>query len=312
MQTIHEVISGLDLGAPLVFENLAVFPLFKRGRGGLDYLVLDDALEDNTARVTEVSEGGSVPELLFENHGEAPVLLLDGEELVGAKQNRVLNLTILAPPNAAITIPVSCVEAGRWAWRSRKFHSASRAQYASLRSKKMAQVSSALAAEGVAFADQGAVWDDISVKMRRMNATSDSEAMSDIYEQYQDRLESYVGAFSVKEDQVGAVFAIDGQARGVEIFDKATTFERQFKKLLRSWGLDAIDSPMAGHPLVDVDEIEGLLDDVTRVESRSYEAVGLGDDVRLEGEDLDGGALVVSGEVVHLCVFRRVLDHPPR
>jgi hypothetical protein len=47
-----------------------------------------------------VSEGGSVPHLLFINDAMRPVLLLDGEELVGAKQNRVLNLTVLAaaPP----------------------------------------------------------------------------------------------------------------------------------------------------------------------------------------------------------------------
>jgi hypothetical protein len=38
-----------------------------------------------------------VPQLLFINDAMRPVLLLDGEELVGAKQNRVLNLTVLAP-----------------------------------------------------------------------------------------------------------------------------------------------------------------------------------------------------------------------
>jgi hypothetical protein len=59
------------------------------------------------ARVTELGAGGSVPELRFENLGEKPVLLLDGEELVGAKQNRALNLTILAPAKQVIVIPVS-------------------------------------------------------------------------------------------------------------------------------------------------------------------------------------------------------------
>ena len=65
------------------------------------------------ARVTKLSEGGSVQQLLFVNEGERPVLLLDGEELVGAKQNRILNLTILAPPKQRIVVPVSRVEAGR-------------------------------------------------------------------------------------------------------------------------------------------------------------------------------------------------------
>ncbi len=55
-----------------------------------EYLTLDEALAAKTATVTEVSESGSVPELYFQNEGDLPVLLLDGEELVGAKQNRVL------------------------------------------------------------------------------------------------------------------------------------------------------------------------------------------------------------------------------
>jgi hypothetical protein len=66
-------------------------------------------------RVTELNAGGSVPELRLENNADLPVLLVDGEELVGAKQNRVLNLTILAPAKRTTVIPVSCVEAGRWA-----------------------------------------------------------------------------------------------------------------------------------------------------------------------------------------------------
>jgi len=71
------------------------------------------------ARITEVSDEGQVPELKIVAKGDKAVLLVDGEELVGAKQNRVLNLTILVPAPSTTTIPVSCVESGRWAPRSR-------------------------------------------------------------------------------------------------------------------------------------------------------------------------------------------------
>ena len=62
---------------------------------------------------------------------------MDGEELLGAKQNRIVNLTILVAANSELTIPVSCVEAGRWRARSRAFTSAPRTQFVSGRAKRM-------------------------------------------------------------------------------------------------------------------------------------------------------------------------------
>ena len=61
-----------------------------------------------------MSDAGQVSALKIVVKGDRPVLLLDGEELLGAKQNRVVNLTILAPAQRTTVIPVSCVESGRW------------------------------------------------------------------------------------------------------------------------------------------------------------------------------------------------------
>jgi hypothetical protein len=125
MQLLTDTLSSLKLGAPRSYRNLALFPLFASGGRLPAYLTLDEALEAKLARVTEVSDAGSVPELLFENDGDAPVLLVDGEELVGARQNRILNLTLLVGAKSRTVVPVSCVERGRWAWKTRHFASAS-------------------------------------------------------------------------------------------------------------------------------------------------------------------------------------------
>jgi len=92
MSVVAERLSQVSLGEPRVHKNLVMFPLIADGNVEPRYQLLDDALAQGSARVTEVSESGSVPELKFVNEGERPVLLLDGEELVGAKQNRILNL----------------------------------------------------------------------------------------------------------------------------------------------------------------------------------------------------------------------------
>src|SRR4029077_8234027 len=112
---------------------------------GLDYITLEAALAGGHLEITEVSDGGHVPALKVINHRQAPVLLMDGEELVVAKQNRVINLTILVPAMATLVIPVSCVEAGRWNRRSHRFSSSGNAQYARARAHKVSQVSRSLA-----------------------------------------------------------------------------------------------------------------------------------------------------------------------
>lgn len=137
-----------------------------------------DALAGGCAGITEASELGSVPELRFVNDCDVPVLLLDGEELVGAKQNRILNLSVLAPVGKSIVIPVSCVEAGCWRSQSAEFASASRAHFAAGRARKTAQVSESLRRSGRRVSDQVAVWSDISDKVFRMDALSKTGAAS--------------------------------------------------------------------------------------------------------------------------------------
>lgn len=145
MNTIDDLMAALTVGSPARHRNLSVYPLRSEGKGATAaYLVLDDALATGRFRITEVSESGSVPRLLAINDNGSPVFLLDGEELVGAKQNRVLNLSMMLAPKSRTEIPVSCVEAGRWRTESHAFRAAQRVQFAGGRAKKMDQVSRSL------------------------------------------------------------------------------------------------------------------------------------------------------------------------
>jgi hypothetical protein len=95
MDAIIAALDQLELGSPITAANLTMYPLLLPKESAPGYLTLDEALAAGLASVTEVSESGSVPELLVKNGAAKPVLILDGEELVGAKQNRIVNLTIL-------------------------------------------------------------------------------------------------------------------------------------------------------------------------------------------------------------------------
>ena len=125
----------IRVGEPLRYEALSVFPLFTEPNGSVEYLLADEAIRDQLLTVQEVSESGSVPELLVENKSDSRVLFIEGEELVGAKQNRILNTSILVAAKSKTKIPVSCVERGRWGYKSKFFgssgsHSPSKLRYA--------------------------------------------------------------------------------------------------------------------------------------------------------------------------------------
>jgi hypothetical protein len=227
--------------------------------------------------------------------------------VVGAKQNRIFNLSIMAPAGKTIIIPVSCVEAGRWHHRSWEFAAAARAQYAEGRARKMAYVTEAMKFDGSKASNQGEVWNDISEKFASFESSSPTAAMSDLYEQQERPLEDYVRSFSPLPGQIGAVFALDGRVVGMELFDSPETFRKLFPKLLRSYGLDALSSrPAEGSnaPATSREDVAGFLRSVADARVTTFDGAGVGLDLRLEAEGLTGAGLEVDDRLVHLSAFR--------
>ncbi len=302
MQAITDTINNINLGEPVAFQGLTLFPVFGGNRPEPGYETLDVALEQEHARVVEVSDEGEVPALLFDNFGKQRVLLVDGDELVGAKQNRIINLTILVAAHSKIDIPVSCVEAGRWSYRSREFKSGKRSMYARARASKTAHVSACMASSGKRRSDQSAVWDDIEGMASALNVRSATRSMLDIYDDYEEDLEAYQSAFKARDEQVGAVFAVDGKVQGLELFDSSTTFAHYLERLVSSYALGSLRNE-ATHDAVPPASVEGFIEGLKRAKTRQFEALGEGEDVRLSGDALAGGALVAEGRVVHLAAF---------
>lgn len=200
MQLISTTLDSTQLGEPAQFGNLTLYPLLADSPGTPAYLTLDEAIERKLARVTatvrpeearqgavskdeQLSEQGSVPELFFENLADRDILLADGEELVGARQNRILNISILVAAKKRIVVPVSCVESGRWSYRSRDFASSGRNLYAKARAEKMRHVSASMRHSGERRSDQAALWQSIACKEEALGVSSATHSMGDIYEQ---------------------------------------------------------------------------------------------------------------------------------
>lgn len=300
---IQQSLAGLKLGPAQVHLNLALFPLLDEQSVAPDYLLLDDALERKLARVTEVSADGRVPELAFENASGEKVLLVDGDELVGAKQNRVLNLTILVGAGQKLVIPVSCVEQGRWVYRSKDFRSVRRTLFAKARAAKMRQVTESLVVNGERRSNQAEVWAAVAGKAAAYRVDSPTLAMADVYEETAPRLNAYATAFRAEPSQRGAVVAIDGKPVGVELFDSPTTFAHYLERLVGSYALDAMETAGSVSPTPSADETRRFLESIAVAACERFQALGEGEDIRLSGDGIAGGALAVNGRLVHLAAF---------
>jgi hypothetical protein len=271
---------------------------------GLGYITLGDALGAGSIEIREVSEGGSVPELQVVNRAGKMVLILDGEELVGAKQNRIVNTTILVAAGCEIVIPVSCVEQGRWTYRSDVFESKQRMMSPSIRQVKARDVSASLRSTGRYRSDQSAIWQEVAELASRRGAESESMDMDLVFDKEAPVIKEYLEGFTLVENQVGAVFLVNGKVVGMDAFGKAATFSRVFKNLLESYSLDAVDC--YEREIVPGDGAKSASDVLAaaiaaKTESRS--SVGLGMDLRLESEKLVGFALEHEDRIVHICLF---------
>ena len=301
MRLIEATINRLEVRDPVRAESLWMYPLIDKELSENGYDLVNKAFADGTLEVTEVSESGTVPTLRVTNSAPRPVLLLDGEELIGAKQNRVLNMTVLVDAKTTIDVPVSCVEAGRWAYRSRKFRGTDWIMYAEGRAQKMKHVSRSLRHDS-RMSDQGEVWTSISAKAARMSAESPTSAHEAMYVKYSASLDESVEQLNVCDGQVGAIFAVNGRITGLELMGTSTTFSSIYPKIVRSYAIDALDPEFkgyAGQP----DDVRKFLSALTSLQTMEYPSIGVGHDVRLEGHGLQGAGLVVDNRVVHLSVL---------
>jgi hypothetical protein len=278
------------------------------------YLPLADALEAGALRVDELPGGARVPHVAVENEGDVAVLVLFGEELRGAMQNRIANASFLIGAHDRVEIDVSCVEAGRWGRRSElSSFSASRSVVSQALRRKMAmKVTSARGGSGRFVADQGEVWEEVGQRVSHSGARSATGAYADYLRTRARDLAEMAKAFHPLPGQAGFVAAIGDDVAGLEVVGRPEVFARVFPTLLRAYLIDAVDAAFVrGREALRgrFDAPEPFLEAITAARTTVGRSLGLGEDVRLEGA-VCGCALVVS-DVVHLTAFPAEVARSP-
>jgi hypothetical protein len=311
MSRVVDLLQSVQVTEPQEVGNLQVFGLRWAGGGRLRYATLDEALTSGTLEVTEATEGGSVPTLKVANKSDSMVFLMAGEQLIGAKQNRVLNASIMVGGHTVLPIPVSCVEAGRWAYRSRSFGSHGTSSHSALRHKMCKSVTQSYRLAARPASDQGEVWTEVSRKLGAMGSHSPTTALDQAYEDTRVRLDDLLGQVRLPEGCCGAVFAFGGRIAGVDLFDQPETLGKLWPKLLRAYAIDALEPSAATDARVTAAGVRTWLNAANTARVEPFPSPGLGQDVRLEAPTLVGAGLVVEEQPVHVELFAEDAPPPP-
>ena len=295
---------GVILGEPRTCRGLTLVPLFDGGAvvSAQPYVLAADAIAEGTLLIEE-SGAGEVPRLVVRNIGDLPALLVEGEHLEGARQDRVLNVSALVAARHDTHIPVSCVEHGRWGYRSsRRFAPASGFAHPNLRAMKVAAAVRDARATGGRRSDQGVVWSEVDRKRAEVGAgVSATGAMSDTYRDRGAELDELLSAAGRPEaGQLGTIVCVGGLPVAADVFDRPEVLAGLWPRLSRGYAMDALGAPE--HEVTPAD-LEGFLARKRDADASSHEGVGLGADVVFTAEGFVATALVWEEAVVHLAMF---------
>ena len=296
------LLDGYVLGTPSVAGPLTVFPVFADGdatpshegdgRGPLPFALAAEL----GAEARELPDGATVQRIEVHNPLDRPVILFDGDAVVGAQQDRIADGTQIVPPGTRQRVRVCCVEEGRWdGSRSKeRFRPASyRAPLSLVRSKA--------ASRRTGVAPQREVWQQVRTTVEQLKTHTATGALTHVFDQGGAKLEGMLLQLPLHPGQRGALVARGDHIEALELFADAGTYEAMHARLARSWVLDALAEETDPHAVgVSRAEAEAFLARTLRAPLRDPEARHGTRTVRLRSARVEGEATIYGGALVHL------------
>ena len=292
------VIASYELMEGQTHKNVAVIPIKTPINHNVDLLTLKKGFELDLVSVKEC-EHSTVNTIIVENKSVVPLLLVDGEEIVGGDQNRIMDATILIAPQSEMKVPVNCTEHGRWGFKSEFKQSEHIANYSTRLAKHHAFRSNGSV--------QQAVWDSIDELETSRSFSSPTQAMSESYENAKADLDEFLDAFSVVEGQSGIVVLIDGEVKGFEVFLNSEIYREYHEKIIKSYLINAeiTDDVFT----INNDAIKSVIDNALNEEFEEAKNEGLETRFEIKGGDGVGSCYTYKNELVHMSYLVGSVDY---
>lgn len=329
----RDALPALDtaaVGAPITRLNVSFHPIYLQGND-----LPEIRTGEGAGLVVKELDREQVNTVRAANPTKTPILLVEGEHFVGGMQNRVVNGSVLLAPGAALDIPVTCLEAGRWAYgrpsprrspivgmtpeggrapgaappetppedpeSSRRLRVGAAKAPRRLRRVVVGAVADSLREDRGYASDQGAAWGEVDDLMATHAAPSVSRSAAEAEEAVfrRDRGRgSAVGELTARgplPGQRGVVVTHGERVVAVDLFGAPELLAAHWGSLVRSHLLDLPERP--GQP-----SATRALWGVRRpawMPLRRNSGLGLGEEFHAKDERLIHHALTLDGRLVH-------------
>jgi ARG/rhodanese/phosphatase superfamily protein len=316
MESIVERLESVRFGDEIKYQRFRFVPLVAPSLAEPEYrLVTDSWMEE--VKIEEVSQSGMVDRIRVVNKSPHRILLLDGQQLVGAKQNRVMNTDVLIPAKTTLEVPVSCVEQGRWHHKSSTFVP-SGISPRRVRLRKTDSVRASLARDSGHRSDQGEVWNEVRSLLEENQEHSPTEAVTDLMESKKQEFKAArdVVVPAMPKDAVGLICLDHGRLLAVEMFDKVSTFRAVLPSLVDSyvadWSRGRRKEDKHAHAMMGVDYFMRILRQLSSKRWADHDSPGEGRDWRFDNKRITASALKWKDTPVHVQVFTKEPEDRPQ
>ena len=287
---------NIELLTPQAHENLAIIPL-KSEKAYIDLLTLKKGFELGLAEVKECATS-QVNTLIVKNDSVTPLILIDGEEVVGGDQNRIVNATILIDAKSEMGIPVSCTEKGRWGYKSEFKQSHYIANYKTRRAKEYASRSQ--------HHYQDVIWSSIHDLEVENAFASPTSAMEESYENLKANHNQIINEFEIMPGQNGVLVIVDGEIKGFELFLNSEIYREYHEKILKSY---LIDSKIENKTFtINVDAARAVIDNALDSKFERKKNNGVEEAFEFENDDGLGRLYTYKDQIIHLSYFTKLED----
>lgn len=221
-------------------DILSIVQVKHNKQNSFNYISLHNAFNRKLIEISEISESGQVGQIKVINQSDSYVFIMDGDILKGAKQNRVLNTSVLLAPRSENLIPVSCVEQGRWGYNSNKFSPSDEIAYRKIREEKNQDIYYNKSSFKH-FADQGKVWRNVNqcfADLRVDSCVAPTGSHSDLFSNKNQTFKNYTSSFYPIQGANGLAYFLGKRLVGFEFFNRSDIYIEYFDKILKSIAID--------------------------------------------------------------------------